>query len=78
MKKIIFIFVISLSLTLSGLIFEVHSAVPKLHSLKIIPYIVDPVELWREYVLTGDQWYLIIHYDDGSIGAFPKAEPPVD
>ena len=37
-----------------------------------------PREVWREYVLVDDQWYLVIHYDDGSTNWIPVAKPGED
>jgi len=31
-----------------------------------------------EYVLIGEQWYIITHYTDGTIGIEPTLNPPRD
>lgn len=31
-----------------------------------------------EYVLIGEQWYIITHYADGTIGIEPTLNPPRD
>jgi hypothetical protein len=31
-----------------------------------------------EYVLIGEQWFIITHYTDGTIGIEPSSTPPRD
>ena len=39
---------------------------------------IKSVQDWVEYVLIGNQWYKITHYDDGSIGVMPSQGAPLD
>jgi hypothetical protein len=78
MSKIIFTFVLFLSLFFSGLSKSAHSTDYNRNSEIKIQYTFEPIELWREYILVGDQWYLIIYYDDGSIGVIPVEKAPLD
>jgi hypothetical protein len=70
MGKIIFSFVLFVSLFFSGL---TASAInPKSYSVSEKNLVLDePVEIGREYVLIGDQWYLIIYYSEGPIKMIP-------
>jgi hypothetical protein len=78
MGKIIFTIAIFFALFFSVLSISARSADMNYFSKHIISSETDPTESWREYVLNGDQWYLIIHYDDGTIGVWPVAKPPND
>lgn len=78
MKKSIFMFILFVSLFFSGLFVSVYSADINCDYNKIISHSVDPIELWREYILVGDQWYLIIYYDDGPKEIILVAKPPLD
>jgi len=78
MKKIIFTFFLFLSLFFSGLSLSANNSECISNSKIITTSIIGPIEEWREYILVGDQWYLIIHYDDGSIGVIPVAKAPLD
>jgi len=79
MKKIIFIFILTSSLFFSSLsVFganiDKYSYVPETEKIGI----KNSPQEWREYVFIDGQWYLIIHYDDGTIGVIPVMAPPLD
>jgi hypothetical protein len=79
MKKSILFFIVSIFLFLSSFTFTSTASVISNCSEKNITYVtVDPVEIWREYVLADGQWYLIIYYDDGSIKVTPVSKPGDD
>jgi len=78
MKKIFFAVLLFVSLIVSGYPSGTEIINNSGYSGDNFISLEDPVEVWREYVLNGDQWYLIIYYDDGSIGIWPVAKPPED
>ena len=75
MKKLIFTIILFVSLLFSGLSVSANNTECNSDSKNIASYSMSPIEEWREYLLVGDQWFLIIYYDDGSIGAIPVAKP---
>jgi|GEM_PF-6382825 hypothetical protein len=79
MRKIISISILFVSLFLSGLSFSASNLEYNSTALNKIIYMSEvSKEVCREYTLIGGQWYLVIHYDDGTIGVFPIPAPPED
>jgi hypothetical protein len=78
MKKGILFFIVSIFLFLSSFNFTASAEGNYLPESNITIQSEGPIELWREYILVGDQWYVIIHYDDGSIEIIPSSKPPND
>jgi hypothetical protein len=79
MKKVISVFVLSVILFLSSFTLTASSFESKSFARKnIVISLEEAKEVWREYILVGEQWYLVIYYDDGSIGIIPVARPPED
>ena len=78
MGKIIFAIIVFFGLFFSVFSVTAHSADINYVNEYIVSSLIDPTELWREYILNGDQWYLIIYYDDGTIGVLPVEKPPND
>jgi hypothetical protein len=79
MKKVISVFVLSVFLFLSSFTLTASSSESKSFARKnIVISLEEAKEVWREYILVGEQWYLVIYYDDGSIRIIPVARPPED
>ncbi|HEY5122379.1 MAG TPA: hypothetical protein VIK14_01445 [Ignavibacteria bacterium] len=77
MKKFIFAIILFVSLFFSGLSVSANNTECNSDSKNIASSSINPIEEWREYILAGDQWFLIIHYNDGSIGIWPVGVPPL-
>jgi hypothetical protein len=79
MKKGIILFILSAIIFLFSFTSTIISSENDHHFKPIKNALIEePKELWREYVLVDDQWYVIIHYDDGTIGVFPIPGPTLD
>ena len=78
MKKLIFTIILFVSLLFSGLSVSANNTECNSDFKNIASSSMSPIEEWREYILVGDQWYLIIYYNDGSIGYIPVAKPDED
>jgi hypothetical protein len=78
MKNLILSLFVSVFLFVSSVSFIPNNAFSSVNKIECKVYGEDPVELWREYVFDGDQWYLIIHYSDGTIGVTPVYTYPLE
>jgi len=71
MKKIILILFAIFSFSFYG---ATEESISKQNPVGVFIRQVD--DTWVEYVLVGEQWYMITHYPDGSIQVTPVSKPP--
>jgi hypothetical protein len=78
MKKILFGFLVAVSLSFSVL-FNSNAVLSKSSQeiFSVNAKIYSNVS-WVEYICVDNQWYRITHYTDGSIGIVPVSHPPQD